>query len=222
MQRKHTRNKMENEQNEYMVELENELRQAQMDRRDMAKSQLGMYEQGNQEDNLVKWQLNLEEEKERIFHLLKGHWKGIDDKGNEMWMEPESQDSVILNDYGVDYIMGLLEAFMNRNIILSNFDETRIKEICFDLGDQIVFDIYNDYERMGLNTDDKRKKFPIIVWKVLINVEAALRRAMNNGERQSLRKIMTVNQSENMNNRMPEYNMPQRRGSRWNPTNWGR
>lgn len=210
------------EQNEYMVELENELRQAQMERRDMAKSQLGMYEMGNQEDNLVKWQLNLEEEKERIFHLLKGHRKIIDEKGNEVWVEPETQDSVILNDYGVDYIMGLLESFMNRNIILSNFDLPRIKEICFDLADQIVFDIYNDYERMGLDTEDKRKKANIIVWKVIINVEAALRRAMNNGERLSLRKIMTVNQNESMNNRMPEYQIPQRRGSRWNPANWGR
>jgi len=209
------------EENEYTQELENELRQAQLERRDLAKAQLGMYEQNNSEDNLVKWQLNLEEEKERIFHLLKGHRKIVDDKGQEVWVEPLTNDSVILNDYGVDYIMGLLESFMNRNIILSNFPEDRIKEICLDLGEQITMDIYNDYERMGLDTDDKRKKFPIIVWKVLINVEASLRRAMNNGERQSLRKIMTVTQNDSAQ-RMPDYQMVQRRGSRWNPTNWGR
>lgn len=212
---------MEDTQNEYMQQLEEELRQAQMERRDIAKSQLGMYENGNNEDNLVKWQLNLEEEKERIFHLLKGHRKIVDDRGQEVWVEPLSSDSVILNDYGVDYVMGLLESFMNRNIILSNFNEDRIREICLDLGEQITFDIYNDYERMGLDTDDKRKKFPIIVWKVLINVEASLRRAMNNGERQSLRKIMTVTQNDS-GQRMPDYPMMNQRRSRWNPANWGR
>ena len=41
-------------------------------------------------------------------------------------------------------------------------------------------------------------------------------------EDERVRKIMTVNQNESMNNRMPDYQMPQRRGSRWNPTNWGR
>jgi hypothetical protein len=73
---------------------------------------------------------------------------------------------------------------------------------------------------MGLDTDDKRKKFPIIVWKVLINIEASLRRAMNNGERISLRKIMTVTQNDS-GQRMQDYPMQPRR-SRWNPTNWGR
>jgi len=186
----------ETETMEYLEQLEGELREAQKDRRNLAKAQLGMYE-NNPEDNLVKWQLNLEEEKDRIYHLLKGHRRAISDKGEEYWAEALSKDSEILNDYGVDYIMGLLESFLNRNIILSNFDEDRINEICFDLGNQINEDIYNDYEKMGLDTDDKRKKYPILVLKVIINVEAALRRAMDNGERRSLRAIMTITQNEN-------------------------
>ena len=115
------------QENEYTQELENELRQAQLERRDLAKAQLGMYEQNNSEDNLVKWQLNLEEEKERIFHLLKGHRKIVDEKGQEVWVEPLTNDSVILNDYGVDYIMGLLESFMNRNIILGLRSQVALK-----------------------------------------------------------------------------------------------
>jgi hypothetical protein len=69
----------------------------------------------------------------------------------------EVKNSIIMNDYGVDYVMGLLEAFMNRNIILSDFDEDRVEEICYDLGNQINEDIYNDYERMGMDTDDKER-----------------------------------------------------------------
>jgi len=202
-------------------QLEEELSLAQRERRDIAKAQLGLYESQNSEDNLVKWQLNLEEEKERIYHLLKGHRKTVDERNQEVWVEPDSKDSEILNDYGVDYIMGLLESFLNRNIILSNFDLDRIKEICFDLGNQINEDIYNDYDRMGLDTDDKRKKFPIIVLKVLVNVEASLRRAMNNGERLSLRRIMTVTQTDNAS-RMPDYPMQtQRRRRMFHPSTWG-
>lgn len=201
-------------------QLEEELRRADQEKREMAKAQLKMYELDNQENSLVKWQLNLEEEKERIYHLLKGHRKIINEDGQEVWMEPESKESAILNDYGVDYIMGLLEAFMNRNIILSNFDEERIEEICMDLGNQINEDIYNDYERMGLDTDDKRKKFPIIVWKVLINVEAALRRALGGRENLNLRKIITVTQNESQP-RFPEYPaMPQRKRRSLNPVSW--
>ena len=63
---------MEQQEIDYLTEIENELRQSQKEKRDLAKSQLGMYEMNNDENNLIKWQLNLEEEKDRIFHLLKG------------------------------------------------------------------------------------------------------------------------------------------------------
>jgi len=205
----------------YVQQLEEELKQTQQERHNIAKAQLGMYEQSSPEDNIVKWQLNLEEEKERIYHLLKGHRKSIDAKGNEIWINAETSDSVLLNDYGVDYIMGLLESFLNRNIILSNFEDTRVEEICLDLANQMIEDIYNDYERMGLDTDDKRKKYPILIWKVIINVEASLRRAINNGERASLRKIVTVTQNDSPN-RQPQYQMISNRGQRrlMHPSTW--
>jgi len=208
---------MEQQEADYLNEIENELRQSQKEKRDLAKTQLGMYEMGNDENNLIKWQLNLEEEKDRIFHLLKGHRKVSNEKGEEVWIEPLTQDSVIMNDYGIDYIMGLLESFVNRNIILSNWDEDRIKEICLDLGNQINEDIYNDYERMGLNTDDKRKKFAILVWKVLINIEASLRRAIGGRENLNLRKIITVNQNENplMASRMSDYPVVNQPKKKW-------
>lgn len=211
---------MEESSEEYYRQLETELRQAQEERRDLAKAQLGMYE-SNPEDNLVKWQLNLEEEKDRIFHLLKAHRKVVNEKGEEMWAEPLDSNSAILNDYGVDYIMGLLESFLNRNIILSNFDLKRINQMCLDLSNQVIEDIYNDYEKMGLDTDEKRKKYPILVFKIIYNVEAALRRAMDNGERRSLRAIMTITQNETpmrMQNFPVTGQVPRRR--LLHPTTW--
>lgn len=199
----------------YLEQIEAEVRKAQTEKRDIAKAQLGFYEANNQESNIVKWQLNLEEEKERIYHLLKGHRKVVDEKGNEVWVEPEDKNSEVFNDYGVDYIMGLLEAFMNRNNILSNYDEDRIKEICLDIGNQITLDVYNDYERMGLDTDDKRKKAAITVWKVLINVESAFRRAMGGRENLNLRKIITVTQTDNPQRQMEYPVVTQKRRGIW-------
>lgn len=211
---------MQQEEIEYMNELEEELRRVQSQARNLAKSQLNMMQIGNSEDNLVKWQLNLEEEKERIYYLLKGYRQVYDEKTDKrIWIEPETKESQILNDYGIDYIMGLLESFLNRNIILSNFKEDRINEICLDLSKQLIRDIFNDYEHMGLDTNDKRKKASMIVWKVVINVEAALRRAMDNGERRSLRQIMTVTQTDS-GQRMPEYPMVQQKRKLWNPRTW--
>lgn len=215
---------MEEQEVDYMHQLEGELQEADKERRQLAKAQLGMYENGNIEDNLVKWQLNLEEEKERIYHLLKGHRKGYNEKGEEVWMPPESEKSIILNDVGVDYIMGLLEAFLNRNIILSNWDDERIMELLNDLSSQIINDIYNSYEDFGLDTDFKRKMFGILVEKVIINVEAAFRRGLNNGERRSLRAIMTITQNETPNRGYQNYpvmqQQPQRR-SVFRPSTWG-
>jgi hypothetical protein len=250
---------MEQEEADYIARIDKELRERQ--KLDLASQRLEGYNSSNNtESSLVKWQLNLEEEKERIFHILKGDRKLINDNGEEVWISPKVKltlraeqdnkkfewyideetnkvrkikdletghetdcidnktllkkpddamfigyrtvevldyDNILLNDYGINYVMGLLEAFMNRNIILSNFDEVRMHEICLDLMTQITEDIYNDYERMGLDTDEKLKKFPIIVMKVWVNIEAALRRALGGRENLNLRKIISVNQTDN-------------------------
>lgn len=242
---------------DYTQQIEEELKQAQKERRDIAKAQLGLYETST-EDNLVKWQLDLEKEKNVIEHMLKGHLKSTNDRGEEIWVEPSikvvankevddegnfwftdkkgkvlkiinkedgseidcsDSDMLIdkpatefmgyarinvvdyynkpLNDHGVNMIMGYLDSFVNRNIILSDFDLLRVNEICYTIGNQINEDIFNDYEDIGMDSDGKRKKYPMIVLKVLINIEAALRRAMNGGERRTLRQIMTINQTDN-------------------------
>ena len=213
---------MEEEQVEYTHQLEEELRQVEKERRSLAKAQLGMYENST-EDNLAKWQVEVKEMKQMVYHFLKGHRLIVNEKGEEIWVEPEDPNSMLLNDYGVDYVMGLLESFVNKNLILSDFEIERVNEICYTLGNQINEDIYNDYERMGLNTDDKRKKYPMLVLKIIFNVEAALRRAVNGGERRTLRQIMTINQNDSpiRYSNMPMVSQPQRHRKLLNPMTWG-
>lgn len=201
-------------------QLEEELIEEQKKTRSMAKAQLGMYE-NESEDNLAKFQLNMIEEKMRIYHLLKAHRLEEDEKGQEVWVEPDDRKSAILNDYGVDYIMYLYDSFINKNIVLSDFEEERIYEILYDLGMAIIHGIFNDYEDFGLDTDSKRKRFDIIVLGIMTNIEATLNRAKSGGERRTIRAITTITQNETPQRyqNIPQVNNQQRRRM-FHPSTW--
>jgi len=207
---------------QYLEELEQELQTLSQQNKKINSANLSMYN-GGADENLIKWQLNLEQEKDRIFHILKGDRLKLNEKGNEYWVEPLDKNSAILNDYGIDYVMGVLESFLNRNIILSKFEDKRIDQICLDLGNQLTNDIYNDYENMGMDTIEKRKKYPMLIMKIIINIEASLKRALDGGERSSLRKVMSVTQIDNPLTRgqMPMVSQP-KSSSLLKPWTWGR
>jgi len=166
-----------------------------------------MYESAP-EENLAKFQLSMIEEKMRIYHLLKSHRLEKDEKGEEVWVEPNDKNSAILNDYGVDYVMYLYDSFINKNVVLSDFEEDRIYEILYDIGMAIIHGIFNDYEEFGLDTDSKRKRFEILILGVMTNIEATLNRAKHGGERRTIRAITTITQNESPRmNGYPSYNV---------------
>ena len=57
-----------------------------------------------QDTNLVKWQLDIQEELERIEHLLRKHIPRRDKDGNEYFEEPKEKDR-IFNETGVQEIL---------------------------------------------------------------------------------------------------------------------
>lgn len=72
-----------------------------------------------QNENLIKFQLDIKEELERIERLLRGHVPKIDNKGNEYWHEaPESER--LFNEKGVKEILKILSYYLTKTIILSN------------------------------------------------------------------------------------------------------
>jgi len=177
--------------------------------------------QGENTDNLVKWQLDIKEELARIEHLLRKHVPKVDKNGNMYYAEPEKGEQ-LFNETGVNEILNILAWYLNKNIILSNFDEKEVKQRCQQFSNFLTDFIFNNYQRFGLDTKEKIKHYPIVVMNIVNTVEAAYNRAINGGERESLRTARQVTQQE------PIYNQPyapqeqNKKFSLFKPTTWGK
>jgi len=136
-------------------QLDNENRRLEdenADYKNVITNQLGMT--GNEDNaNLIKWQLDMTEDLDRIHHLLKGDRRVHDKKGNIVYLAQEDENLRPFNDFGVDVIMNVIQFYLNRNTILSNYDDNTIKWKVLDFGDRIADLIFNRYEDM-MNTMD--------------------------------------------------------------------
>lgn len=176
-------------------------------------------------DNLIKWQLDIKEELVRIEHLLRKHVPKMDEHGNTYYEDPTPENQ-ILNEVGINEIMNLLAWYLNKNIILSNFSEEDIMLRCEQFHTHLTDFIFNNYQRFGLNDKEKIKHYPIMVMNVTNTIEAAYNRALNGGERDSLRTARQVMQTEpimNPNNPYPQmYNQKQKKTSIFKPWTWNK
>lgn len=98
------------------------------------------------EQNLAESQLDLKEELDRIFHLLSGHVITIDENGSEKWIEPLDDRLKIFSDYGVKQIMNIISFYVNKNTLMSFYDEETIRWKMRDFGIELADLIYNRYE----------------------------------------------------------------------------
>lgn len=151
---------------------------------------------GNQE-NLIKWQLELDSILERIEHMLRGDKPRYVD-GNLIFVPPLTESERMFNDEGVAEIMRILSIYLNRNTILSNYDEETINWKILDFGYEVSDIIFLKYEEMGLDSLHKRKRYSMVVHELIDAVHSAYLRALNGGERDSLRQARNITQSENL------------------------
>jgi len=179
----------------YLQQMENQLRIAEDQKVQMSQGIAATMFNSEQNDNLIKWQLDIKDELERIEHLLRKHIPKIDSKGKEYYIESSSENQ-LFNENGVQEILNILAWYLNKNIILSNFDEEQINLRVKQFGMFLTDFIFINYERFGLDTPEKIKHFPMVIMNLINTVEAAYNRALNGGERNSLRTARTVTQSE--------------------------
>ena len=161
------------------------------------------------QDNLVVFQLELDNILDRIEHLLKGDILQADEDGNLIYTRPEDNDLVVLNEYGCQLIINLISFYLNRNTILSNYKEDRIYEILYDLGNEVADLIYINYEKMGLNTIEKKSRYPVLVMNILHMIESSYNRALGGAELDSLRSARVVTQSQPLGGTMSQLQIPQ-------------
>lgn len=208
---------------EYIQKLEQNNEELQQHSNTMFKAQSPSMFDSLTEENLIEYQLDLKEELNRIYHLLRGDQLKEDKDGNVHFIVPEDDDMKIFNEYGTQVVMQIVVSYLNKNTLLSNYDNDTINDKVFDIGTKIRKLIYTKYEKMGLDTPEKRKMAPIIVLELVDTIHSAYLRALKGGERESIRKVMHVAQTSNpMNEYSPGLQQPRpKRTSLFNLRTWG-
>lgn len=142
-------------------------------------------------DDIARYQLELNDLLEQTEHILKGDivvWK----EGMKIWdANPNPQDNP-LNVEGIRRIMLELQNYINRHIILGDYDEDDINRIMTDYGKKLTDFIFMKYEEMGMDTEEKRQEYASIIMNVVNLVYASYSRAKDGGERRSLREMITT------------------------------
>jgi hypothetical protein len=121
------------------------MQRQQADARNFASNTLVSGQGLNQ--NLIQWQLELDSILERVEHMLRGD-KPKFVNGSLIFVSPENDEDRIFTDFGVSEIMRVLSMYLNRNTILSNYDEETINWKVLDFGNEIADLIYLKYEMM--------------------------------------------------------------------------
>lgn len=168
--------------------------------------------QGQEDPNLIQFQIDTGEMLEKLEHTLKGERKVVDAEGNEFWTKPTKmiqgedgelievvdEESILLNDHGVNVIMSIIGTYIDKNTVLSFYDEMRINEILADIGDKVADFIHNTYEVIGMDTQFKKTRYEITVLTIIHSIENAYRRALRGKTMEDLNSSRIFTQLDNM------------------------
>lgn len=144
-------------------------------------------------DDVARWQLELNDILEKAEHVLKGDIVKFEN-GSTIWTTRETPEKNTLNDYGVQLIMKCLAMYINRNTILSDFTPDEVCYKTLDFGKELNNLVFMKYDEMGMDTEDKRKEYPMIIREMVDIVHSAYARAKDGRERESYRKMITISQ----------------------------
>ena len=166
-------------------------------------------------DDIARYQLELNDLLEQTEHILKGDvvtW----DNGMKIWSANPHPENNPLNAEGIRKVMLELQNYINRHIILGDYEDEDIKVIMKDYGKKMADFLFMKYEEMGMDTEQKRQEYVSLIMNVVNLVYASYSRAKDGGERRSLREMINIQQSHQsggvMPNGTPMNASPQKRG----------
>lgn len=204
---------------DYITALEHQVRKEKMERQQLQLAHASTIFNDTDSKNLIEFQLDIKEELERIERLLRKHIPKFDAKGRMYYDKPHKEDE-LFNERGVNEILNLLAWYLNKNIILSNFSEPDIQIRMEQFGNELIDLIFNNYEAFGLDNKEKIKYYPIVVMNIINTIEASYYRALNGGERESLRTARSVTQSVDGTGSQMVLSSMKSKKSIFNPTTW--
>lgn len=190
-------------------------------------SDMDSYSKGSQsafgadtENNLAKWQLELNDILERAEHLLRGDKIEIKG-GNVIWVACDREEDRTFNEHGVRLIMHFIHMYVNRNTIMSNYDNETINDKVFDFGVQLSDFIFTNCEELGMTSEKKQERYDMICLEITDMVHSAYLRALGGKERESLTKTTSVHQTMNPGMQMPGMmGQPYKQKSALKPWTW--
>jgi hypothetical protein len=84
------------------------------------------YQMEESEKNLAEAQLDCEETLTKIYHLLKQDTLKPNQDGILEWIKISDEKKRVLTEEGVDKIMQIIQSYINKETLLSNFDDKMI------------------------------------------------------------------------------------------------
>lgn len=155
----------------------------------------------------------VEIEVEENYHdsLMSNLMKGLESKAKKKKIkrlgmaskEIPDEDRKNLNSYGVQEVMNILSMYITKETFLSFYKEDRIYEIVGDLGDALNKFFLINSKAIGLDTEYKKTKYPMMVINILHSVENAYRRALMGNENKGTREGIIVTQHQNPSGSFP-------------------
>ena len=192
--------------------------------------------QGQEDANLIQYQVDTGEMLGKIEHFLRGEYISQDLEGNEYWAKPMKtmevedegeiklvevldSDLILLNEYGVNSILTIIGSYIDKNTILSNYDDMRINEILADLGDELANFVFCNYEKMGMDTEFKKTRFQLLVITILHSIESTYRRSLRGKTSEDINTSRIFTQSDSMGGR-PMQPASKKAFSPFKPSTW--
>lgn len=105
----------------------------------------------DQEENksIVREQLDLTEEITRIDYLIKGYSLEPNAETQQLeWVKPVTDDLQIFSDYGVHLIRNTICWYLNKNLLLSNYDDVVIKKKMLNFTNDLIDTIFMEYDKV--------------------------------------------------------------------------
>lgn len=146
------------------------------------------------ESDMARWQLELNDILERIEHILKGDQPEFKE-GHIIWKDNPDSKNNTLNEKGVREILKILAIYVNRNTILSDYEDDEIRAILLDFGKRLNNLIFMKYDEYGMDNEEKRKEYEMMIGSVCDIIYSAYKRAKHGGERRSIREMVSIQHS---------------------------
>lgn len=149
---------------------------------------------GGADPGFSRWQLDPRDVTELIEHSLRGEvWKTKPNGEGGRWEVPKGVRPM-MNELGIQEVVKKVNVVVNRIVIMSNLDETIVNSWLWDLGHVLAAELVAKSWPDNL-WDLDFKDLDSIHDMIMILTEAALNRALLDGERKKLYEAQSITET---------------------------